>query len=107
MKNQPRVTERFLAALLEAQEFIARYQDRAQTVLRAILKTDAETFLEDWSRSHFQVQLTQDMLVLMEREAKWAMRNKLVQAKEMPNYLDFIYFKALDNVQPEAVSIVH
>ncbi len=43
----------------------------------------------------------------MEREAKWAIRNKLVERREMPNYLDFFYFKALDKVKPEAVSIVH
>ncbi len=70
--------EQFLAALLEAEKFIAKYPDRAQTILRKRLKMDAGTFLEDWSRSHFQLQLTQDLLVLMEREAKWAMRNKLV-----------------------------
>jgi NitT/TauT family transport system substrate-binding protein len=43
----------------------------------------------------------------MEQEAKWAIRNRLVEAKEVPNYLDFFYFNALDKVKPEAVSIVH
>ena len=43
----------------------------------------------------------------MEREANWAMRTKLVEKKEMPNYLGFFYFEALDKVKPEAVSIVH
>lgn len=44
---------------------------------------------------------------LMQQEAKWAMHNKLVAKKEMPNYLDFFSFDALEKVKPEAVSIVH
>ena len=107
LKKQPKTMEHFLAALLEAELFITKHPDQAQTILRQMLKTDAETFLATWSRSRFQVQLSQDLLVLMEREAKWAIRNKLVEKRVMPNYLDFFYFKALEKVKPEAVSIVH
>ena len=107
LKKQPRTMEPFLAALLEAEGFIAKYPDRAQAILRQRLKADAGSFTEAWSRARFQVQLTQDLLVLMEREAKWAMRSDLVEKGEMPNYLDFLSFGALDKVKPEAVSIVH
>jgi ABC-type nitrate/sulfonate/bicarbonate transport system substrate-binding protein len=79
LKRQSATIERFLAALLEAETFIAKYPDRAQIILRNTLKMDTETFQEDWSRSHFQLQLTQDLLVLMEREAKWAIRKKLIE----------------------------
>ena len=81
--------------------------DRTQTILRNILKMDAETFLEEWSRAHFQLQLTQDLIVLMERETKWAIRNKLLEGKVTPNYLPLFYFGAMDKVKPQAVSIVH
>jgi ABC-type nitrate/sulfonate/bicarbonate transport system substrate-binding protein len=107
LKKQPKTMEQFLTALLEAEEFIAKYPDRAQTILRNILKMDAERFAEEWSRAHFRTQLTQDLIVLMEREARWAIRNKMVEKKEMPNYLHLFYFQALDKMKPEAVSIVH
>lgn len=71
------------------------------------MKGDVESFIETWSRARHQLQLTQDLLVLMQQEAKWAMHNKLVAKKEMPNYLDFFSFDALEKVKPEAVSIVH
>jgi ABC-type nitrate/sulfonate/bicarbonate transport system substrate-binding protein len=106
VKKQPKMVERFLAALSEADEFSRKYPDQTQTILRQRLKL-AEPFLPTWSLYRFQLQLTQDLLVLMEREAKWAIRNKLVEKKEMPNYLDFFYFQALEKVKPEAVSIVH
>ena len=107
LKTQPKTMDQFLAALSDAEGFLTKYPDRAQAVLRNILKMDAETFLHDWSGSRFQLLLTQDLLVLMEREAKWAMRSDLVEKGEMPNYLDFLSFGALDKVKPEAVSIVH
>jgi len=96
--------EQFLAVLLEAERFIEKYPDRAQDFLR---RRFPESFLQTWPHLRFQLQLSQDMLVLMEREAKWAIRNKLVEKQEMPNYLDFLYFDALEKVKKEAVSIVH
>lgn len=107
LKKQPKTMEQFLAALVEAEEFIVKYPDRAQATLRNILKMDAERFLEEWSRAHFQIQLTQDLIVLMEREAKWAIRNKLVEGKRTPNYLPSFFFGPMDKVKPQAVSIVH
>ena len=81
-KKQPKMMEQFLAALSDAEGFIAKYPDRAQALLRQRLGLDANSFLETWSRARFQLQLTQDMLVLMEREAKWAMRNNLVEKRD-------------------------
>jgi len=107
LRKQPKTMERFLAALSEAEGFVAKYPDRAQTLLSQRLGLEATSVLEMWSGSRFGLQLTQDLLVLMELEAKWAMRNNLVQSKEVPNYLDFFYFSALDKVKPEAVGIIH
>jgi len=106
LKNKPKTMEQFLAALSDAEGFIAKYPDRAHSVLRQRLQI-AEPFLPTWSLYRFQLQLSQDLLVLMEQEAKWAIRNKLVEKRDTPNYLDFFYFQALDKVKAEAVSVVH
>ena len=102
LKTQPALIERFVAALSDADAFIAHNPDRARSILRKRLGADV-----DWSLYRFQLQLTQDQLVFMELQARWAIRNHLVKKKEMPNVLDFFYFNALDKVKPEAVSIVH
>lgn len=102
LKKQTKAMKQFMVALSEAERFMAKYPDRAQFILRQRLKVETE-----WSRYRFELQLSQDLLVLMEREAKWAIRNNLVEKKEMPNYLDFFYFDALDKVKPQGVSIVH
>lgn len=107
LKMQPKMMERFLAALSDAEDFIGKSPNQAQAILRNRLKIDAESFPAMWSGARFRLQLTQDLLVLMEREAKWAIRKKLTEKKETPNYLDFFYFDALEKVKPEAVPIVH
>jgi len=35
------------------------------------------------------------------------MRNKMVSATKIPNYLDYIYMDALKAVKPEAIEIIH
>jgi ABC-type nitrate/sulfonate/bicarbonate transport system substrate-binding protein len=107
LKRQPKTVEHFITALSEAEQFIAKYPNRAKTILQQRLGLPAEFFLDVWSHTRIELQLTQDLLVLMEREAKWAIRSKIVDKKEMPNYLDFFYFEALKKVKPEAVSLVH
>jgi len=107
LKKERGAVERFLAGLLQAELFVGRNPDQAQAIVREWFGLDTAAFREAWSRSRFHLQLTQDLLVLMEREARWAIRNKLVGNKEVPNYLNFFSFDALDKVKPEGVSIVH
>jgi NitT/TauT family transport system substrate-binding protein len=107
LRKESKTVERFLAALSEAELFVSKNPVQTRDFVRQHFGLDAASFLAAWSSCRFQLQLTQDLLVLMEQEAKWAIRNRLVEAKEVPNYLNFFYFNALDKVKPEAVSIVH
>jgi hypothetical protein len=50
--------------------------------------------------------LDQTILVSLEDEARWAMKERLTDKKEVPNYLDFIYVDALEQVKPETVTII-
>jgi hypothetical protein len=34
-------------------------------------------------------------------------KNNLTDATKVPNYLDYIYFDALEEVKPEVVTIIH
>jgi ABC-type nitrate/sulfonate/bicarbonate transport system substrate-binding protein len=106
-KKRPAQIEQLLAALLEAEQFVSRYPDQAKALLRQRLGTDAAPFVSAWSHMRHRVQLTQDLVVLMEEEAKWVVRNKRTEAIEIPNYLDYLSFGALEKLKPEAVSIVH
>jgi NitT/TauT family transport system substrate-binding protein len=46
------------------------------------------------------------MLILLEDQARWRIEQGLTDATEVPNYLSFIYLDALEEVKPEAVTII-
>jgi NitT/TauT family transport system substrate-binding protein len=42
----------------------------------------------------------------MEDEARWAIVNKLTSKTKVPNYLDFVYMDALEEVASDRVTII-
>jgi NitT/TauT family transport system substrate-binding protein len=49
---------------------------------------------------------TRSTLFWPEDESRWAIKGGLTEAKEIPNYLDFIYVDGLKSVKPEALMIL-
>ena len=59
-----------------------------------------------WDVFTFEISLNQSLLVALEAEARWAIKYKLTESTEVPNYLDYIYIDALEELKPEAVTII-
>ena len=59
-----------------------------------------------WDDYIYQLSLDNSMLTALEDEARWAIKNKLVDARTIPNYLDYYYLDAMKAVKPDAVSVV-
>lgn len=56
---------------------------------------------------HFDVVLDQGLLLALEDEARWAIKNKMTTRTAIPNYLDYVYLNGLEAVKPDAVTIIH
>jgi NitT/TauT family transport system substrate-binding protein len=61
---------------------------------------------ETWGIFNFQVTLDQALLVNLEEQSRWIIKNRLAMSQDMPNYLDFIYCDGLGAVKPAAVRII-
>jgi NitT/TauT family transport system substrate-binding protein len=107
IKERPLAAERLLKALLEAEKYCAEHTGDAQNFMASRLGYDPALLQSVWKRCDFRVRLDQDLVILMEDEAKWAMRRRLTERKEMPNYLRFIHWESLERIKPEAVRIIH
>jgi len=59
-----------------------------------------------WPKQEYAVTLPQAMLILFEDQARWRIEQGLTDTTEVPNYLNFIYLDALEEVKPEAVTII-
>ena len=101
--NNVQTVERFLRALIKAEEFAEKNPDQAQAIVAAATKIDKKLVSEVWKAFTFRVVLDRTLLITLEDETRWAIREKLTQHTEMPDYENFIYRDSLKAVKPEAV----
>lgn len=104
--ENPGAIKKIIRALIKAEEFILENPDEAKNILIQRTGSDESEVDRIWSNLSFKVSLDQSLLGALEDEARWAIKNKLVDATEIPDYLDFIYMEALEAVKPEAVTII-
>jgi len=107
INKRPIAVERLLKALLEAEKYCAEHTTDAQNLIASRRGYDLALLQSVWKRCDFRVRLDQDLVILMEDEAKWAMHRRLTEEKEMQNYLRFVRWESLERIKPEAVRIIH
>ena len=105
-ESHPEVLVKFLRAIDNATDFIGENKEESQDILAERLKLNKEDMTKFWDAFTFEISLDQSLIVAIEAEARWAINNKLTDKTEVPNYLDYIYYDALEKVKPEAVGII-
>lgn len=106
VNKNPDKIKKFLRALIRAEDFVRHNPEEAQKIVADTSGIDAALVREVWSDSAFSVALAQSLLLAMEDESQWAIRNKLTNMAKVPNYLNFIYLEGLQAVKPAAVRIL-
>ncbi|MHB8910296.1 MAG: ABC transporter substrate-binding protein [Syntrophales bacterium] len=104
--KHPETIKKVLKALLTAERFVKDHPDESQRIVSEALKIDKALLAGIWDNLDFRVTLQQSLLVSLEDQSHWAQENGLVENREHPNYLDFIYMDALQSIKPEAVKII-
>ena len=107
VSQHPKAMKRFLQAIRKAELF---YLNNPQKTIDIIIKRgnlEPERFKRMLPKIKYKLSLEKGLLIAMEDEARWHIENRYTDAKEVPNYLDQIYFDALESVNPDAVSIIH
>lgn len=105
--NHPIIVSRYIQALLEAEQFTHLHRDEAQQIIAAKLYYDMPYVQYLWENFTFTHELSQELILTMEDEARWVIENKLTDQTVVPNYLNYIYFDALEKAKPNAVTIIH
>lgn len=105
-EHNPKVLKRFLKAIEKGNNLIKENKDEAITIVSQRLKIERGLVASVWDNFEFQLMIDQSILMILEDEARWAIKSNLTDKKEIPNYLDYIYVDALEAVKPEAVTII-
>ncbi|WXG58554.1 MAG: NrtA/SsuA/CpmA family ABC transporter substrate-binding protein [Candidatus Sedimenticola sp. (ex Thyasira tokunagai)] len=106
IENNPELLKRILKALVSAEAFVKDNREESIAIIASRLKIDKEPIEKLWDGYIFKISLSQSLLLTLESEAKWYIRGKLTEGTEVPNYLDYFYLDGLEEVKPEAISII-
>jgi NitT/TauT family transport system substrate-binding protein len=106
-KNPGSIT-RTLRSLLKAETYIREHSDDSRRIVtdRFHLENGAK-LRQQWDGYCFNLSLDPNFLLSLEDQARWAIRNNLIDRKTVPNFLEAIYFDGLKAVKPQAVTIVY
>jgi sulfonate transport system substrate-binding protein len=106
LRNHSGTVEKMLHALVRAEEFVGKNPEEAQRIVADFSGINLDIVRDIWINTNFEVSLDQALILALEDESQWAIKNRLTKARKVPNYLDFIYMDGLKAVKPEAVRIL-
>lgn len=103
--KHPETVRRFLRALIKAEEFVEQHPADAQEIVATAANIDKKLVQEVWDAFNYKVVLDQTLLLTLEDETRWALKNRLTEQSDMPDYASYVYLDGLMAVKPEAVLI--
>lgn len=106
IKDNQDITLRYARALLRAEQFLRDSDAGARSILADAMNYEIEYVDYIWPKFDFTIGLDQALLLSMENQARFAIDNKLTDKTTVPNYLNYIYFHALQNNEPDKISII-
>lgn len=105
LQENPEPAKRLIASLVQAEEYIKANNESAKNLIMKKFNFEPSYMDVAWGDDRFKVILSQTLLITMEDQARWRIKNKLTDKAEVPNYLDHIYMDALEKVKPDAITI--
>jgi ABC-type nitrate/sulfonate/bicarbonate transport system substrate-binding protein len=103
LKRNPDAVEKFLRGLEQAAKFIKKHPAEAKEIICRRTKFP----LADWDRYplRYEISLDQALLLHMEDEAAWMIKNGITDRTEIPNFMNYLDPGPLLKVNPQAVRL--
>jgi len=106
IRSKPSALKHMLNALIKSEDYVSSNPDETKDILSKRLALKNTHLEELWSKLKLSVSLPQKLLLAMEDGARWKIQHNMTDGKSVPNYLNFLYVDALEEVKPEAVTII-
>lgn len=104
--KNPGSVKKFLAALADAEKFAERNPAKTRAIIQERLDLDDEYMDLVETQNQFGLSLDQSLIIAMEDEARWMIRNRITPMKKVPDFSDHVYTDGLEQVKPDAVNII-
>jgi len=107
VSKRPEAMKRILRAMDRAERLIASDPALSAKILGKELDKPPEEARRMQDQNRYALTLEQNLLVLMEDQARWALKNNVVQAKVTPNFLNAVHVDGLAEISPRSVTVIH
>ena len=107
LNKRPAVASAILYALIEAEDFVADNPVESMSIVATALGSPQANIEQIWPTLKLHLRLEQALLLLLESEARWAIRHGYTSAKEVPDFLQYIRIAPLKQLNPGAVTLIH
>jgi ABC-type nitrate/sulfonate/bicarbonate transport system substrate-binding protein len=104
--GHPEAIQRFLKALAMAQQYLFSHPAEARSIVQKQLGVDGSYMDIVWTQNQFGLSLDQSLIVAMEDEARWMIKNGRTEATTVPDFLDYVAEDGLRKLDPGVVSII-
>jgi ABC-type nitrate/sulfonate/bicarbonate transport system substrate-binding protein len=105
-RQRPEAIRRLLRALVKAENFIAVNHLETQRIIAEFTGMDGELLASIWNDFHYNLSLNQSLLVTLENQARWAIKNGLTDRDVLPDFLEVLSLDGLRSVKPDSVRVI-
>ena len=106
LKSKPLVAEKLLRALLQAADFMKKRPGEGWRIIAERMRVPLADLQAGKYLKKFELFLDQSLLLAMEDEARWLIRNRQTTENKMPNFLHYFRVEPLATVEPKAVRTI-
>jgi NitT/TauT family transport system substrate-binding protein len=106
VEKRPATVAKVLRALLRAEDYAREHPQSARGIAAAALGVDPVELEEVWSTYDLRVRLDQSLFVLMDEEARWAVRSGLAAKQDTPDFRSVVAPAPLLVVRPASVHLI-
>ena len=107
VQENPETVKSFLRALIKAESFVKQHKDEAQVLYSKATNTDLNLVRPVWGEFSYHVNLDNTLIITLEDETRWAIKNKLTDQVVAPDYRNYIHVDSLKAVSPTTVTFNH
>lgn len=107
VEKNPDVPRRFLAGLLAAEKYIQQNRNQAFSIYSKVSGVQDSANKKLFTTMEFGLSLDHSLLLDLEDQARWILKNGYSDAKQVPNYLNYIFPAPMLELKPEATSIIY
>lgn len=106
IEQNPEAIKRFIKALMYAEEYAQANDKELYNIILSHEQITKDYLDYAESKQQYVIELPQSIIMLLEDQTRWAIKNNLTHRASIPNYLEYIYADALEEIKPNAVTII-